>query len=179
MADAAEVRRQIEGVLGGLLPQGISGEVVNVQGLSTSTGYVSVSAKVSGQLGTVTGKRVILPAFFFSTHGEEFVTEEKRESPIDLHYAEQVIDDAVYHLPAGLVVESAPQAQQLPWPEHAALVIKTQPGAGVIDIKHIFARASVLLEAKEYPALREYYQKVAVTNQQQVVLSAAAQTAAK
>lgn len=76
-------------------------------------------------------------------------------------------------------MESAPQPQQLPWLEHAALVVKTQPGVGVIDIKHIFARASVLLDAKEYPALRECYQKIAVTNQQQVVLSPTAVTATK
>jgi hypothetical protein len=98
------------------------------------------------------------------------VTEEKRELPIDLHYAEQVIDDVVYHLPTGFSVESAPSATQLPWPDHAVLVVKTTPGTGTFDIKHIFARAFVLLNAKEYPALRGYYQKVATSDQQQLLL---------
>ena len=174
-ADTAEVQRRLNAVLTGLLPQGIAGEIADVQGLGTSAGYVSVSARISGRLGTVTGRRVLIPAFFFSARGvEQFVSEEKRESPVDLHYAEQVIDDVVYHLPAGFSVESVPPPTQLPWPEHAALVVKTQTAPGVIDIKHIFARASVLLDAKEYSALRDYYQKVAVTNQQQIVLSAAA-----
>ena len=53
-------------------------------------------------------------------------------------------------------------------------MVKTQPGTGVIDIKHIFARACLLVDAKEYSALRDYYQKVAATNQQQVVLTSAA-----
>jgi hypothetical protein len=173
-ADMTEVQRRLSGVLSASLPQGVLGEIAQVQGLTTSAGYVSITAKVSGQLGTVTGKRILLPAFFFSTRGsDQFVSEEKRESPVDLHYADQVIDDVVYHLPAGYSLESAPQPVQLPWPEHAALVVKTQAGAGIIDVKHIFARAFVLLEAKEYPALRDYYQKVAVTNQQQLVLSAA------
>ncbi|MBS1805934.1 MAG: DUF3857 domain-containing protein [Acidobacteria bacterium] len=171
-ADTMEVRRQLSASLIASLPQGVSIEIGEIQGLATSAGYVSVTAAVSGQLGTVTGKRVLLPAFFFSTHGnEQFASDEKREAPIDLHYAEQVIDDTVYHLPAGYSIESAPQPAQLPWPEHAALVIKTQPGANVIDIKHIFARASVLLEAKEYQALRDYYQKMAIANQQQLVLT--------
>ncbi len=73
-----------------------------------------------------------------------------------------MIDDVVYHLPAGYSVESAPQAAQLPWPDHAVLVVKSQLGPGTIDIKHIFARAFVLLDPKEYPALRDYYQKIAV-----------------
>jgi hypothetical protein len=122
-------------------------------------------------LGSSTGKRLLLPGFFFSTGAHhQFVSEEKREIAVDLHYAEQVIDDAVYHLPAGFTVESAPTPTQLPWEGHAALVVKTAPGAGVIDIRHTFQRAFVLLEAKEYPALRDYYQKIAASDQQQLVL---------
>ncbi|MGB7986219.1 MAG: hypothetical protein WCF54_13725, partial [Terracidiphilus sp.] len=100
----------------------------------------------------------------------QFVAEEKRTAAVDLHYAEQVIDDAVFHLPAGYTVESAPQATQLPWEGHAQLIVKTTPGAGSIEIKHVFARAFMLLDPKEYPALRDYYQKLAATDQQQLVL---------
>ena len=170
-SDPEEVRKQLNESLRNLLPQGITGEVDKIQGLDTAEGFVSVSAKVTGQMGSSTGKRLLLPGFFFSTGAHpQFVAEEKRTSAVDLHYAEQVIDDAVYHLPAGFTVESAPQAVQLPWPEHATLVVKTTPGAGSIEIKHIFARGFVLLEAKEYPALREYYQKIAASDQQQLVL---------
>jgi len=169
--DPDEVKRQFSESLHEVLPQGIAGEVTGFQGMDTSAGYLSVAVKVSGQLGSATGKRLMLPGFFFSTGAHtQFVGEEKRESAIDMHYAEQVIDDVVYHLPAGYAVESAPQAEQLPWPDHAALVVKTAPAAGTIDIKHIFARAFVLLDAKEYPALREYYQKMATSDQQQLVL---------
>ena len=170
-SDPEEVRKQLNESLSALLPQGITGEVNKIQGLETAEGFVSVSAKVSGLLGSSTGKRLLLPGFFFSTGAhQQFVAEEKREIAVDLHYAEQVIDDAVYHLPAGFTVESAPTPAQLPWPEHATLVVKTAPGAGVIDIRHTFQRAFVLLEAKEYPALREYYQKIAASDQQQLVL---------
>jgi hypothetical protein len=174
-ADTDEVKRQFNESLHGLLPDGVAGEVVGIQGLDTSAGYVSASVKVSGQLGNPTGKRLILPGFFFSTGAHaQFAAEEKRTAAVDLHYAEQVIDDAIYHLPAGYTVESAPQAAQTPWPDHAALVVKTAPGPGVIDIKHIFARAFVLLDPKEYPALRDYYQKIATSDQQQLVLTSAA-----
>jgi len=50
-------------------------------------------------------------------------------------------------------------------------MVKTQAGPGTIDIKHIFARAFVLLDPKEYSALRDYYRKVAAIDQQQVVLT--------
>jgi hypothetical protein len=174
-ADSDEVKKQINESLHGLLPDGVSGEVTALQGLDTSAGYLSAVVKVSGQMGTHAGKRLMLPGFFFSTGAHaQFVAEEKRTSAVDLHFAEQVIDDATYHLPAGYTVEGAPQPVQLPWPDHAALVVKTAPGPGVIDIKHIFARAFVLLDPKEYPALRDYYQKIAANDQQQLVLTAAA-----
>jgi hypothetical protein len=170
-SDPEEVRKQLNESLRNLLPQGITGEVDKIQGLDTAEGFVSVSAKVTGQMGSSTGKRLLLPGFFFSTGAHpQFVAEEKREAAVDLHYTEQVIDDAVYHLPAGFTVESAPAPAQLPWEGHATLVVKTTPGAGSIEMKHIFARGFVLLEAKEYPALRDYYQKIAASDQQQLVL---------
>jgi hypothetical protein len=170
-SDTEEVKKQLNESLHYLLPQGITGEVDKIQGLETAEGFVSVSAKVSGLMGSSTGKRLLLPGFFFSAGAhQQFVSEEKREAAVDLHHADQVIDDAVYHLPAGFTVESAPQPVQLPWEGHAALVVKTTPGAGSIEIKHIFARGFVLLEPKEYPVLRDYYQKIAANDQQQLVL---------
>ncbi len=50
-------------------------------------------------------------------------------------------------------------------------MVKTQTSAGTIDIKHIFARAFVILDPKDYPGLRDYYQKVAASDQQQLVLT--------
>ncbi len=170
-----EVKKQLNESMSKLLPQGVSGEVDKIQGLDSPTDYLAATVKVSGQLGTTTGKHLLLPAFFFSTGPRpQFVAEDKRAAPVDLHFAEQVIDDAVFHLPAGYTVESAPQASQLPWEGHAQLVVKTTPGAGVIEIKHIFARGFVLLDPKEYPALRDYYQKLAASDQQQLVLAKAA-----
>jgi hypothetical protein len=170
-SDTEEVKRQLNDSLNALLPQGISGEVDKIQGLENPDDFLTATAKVHGQLGTTTGKRLLLPGFFFSTGAHpQFVAEEKRTNAVDLHYAEQVIDDAVYHLPAGYTVESAPQPAQLPWEGHAQLVVKTTPGAGTIEIKHIFARAFILLDPKEYPALRDYYQKLAANDQQQLVL---------
>jgi hypothetical protein len=170
-SDTDEVKRQLNESLTRLLPQGVTGEVDKIQGLDNPADFLTATLKVSGQLGTTTGKRLLLPAFFFSTGARpQFVAEEKRTAAVDLHYAEQVIDDAVFHLPAGYTVESAPQTAQLPWEGHAQLIVKTTPGAGSIEIKHVFARAFMLLDPKEYPALRDYYQKLAATDQQQLVL---------
>ncbi|HKF50341.1 MAG TPA: DUF3857 domain-containing protein [Terracidiphilus sp.] len=181
MADSDEVKKQLTERLHRLLPAGMNAEIAAIKGLETADGFVQATAKVSGAVGTVTGKRVLMPAFLFSSGDAEktFVSEDKREWPVDLHYAEQVIDDVVYHLPAGYQVESAPQAAQLPWPDHAALVVKVtaDPAKNTLDVRHTFARAFALLDAKEYPALHDYYQKIATNDQQQVVLTAGARAA--
>jgi len=170
--DFEHVKLQFGDAIRSMLPQGMSASVEKLEGLDTSNGYLSASMKVSGPLGSATGKRLIVPGFFFSSAARPgFLSEEKRESPVDMKYAEQVIDDVVYHLPAGFSVQSAPAPAQLPWPDHAALVVKTQVSPGVIDIKHVFARGFVLLDAKEYPALRDYYQKIAASDQQPLMLT--------
>jgi hypothetical protein len=174
-ADEAEVRKQFQESLGELLPQGIAIEIERFQGLESYASDLLAIIKVAGSLGSITGKRILLPAFFFSTRTQaQFVSETRRSTPVDFRYAEQVIDDVIYRFPSGLTAESLPPAAQLTWPEHAALVTRSATGPGMVDIKHIFARASVLLDAKEYPALREYYQKLAVNDQQSLVLAATA-----
>jgi len=108
--DAGEVEKQLIVSLRDSLPQGVSAEIEKIQGLDTSVGYLSATVKVSGTIGSKTRKRILVPAFFFSTGPQaRFVSGEKREMPIDLHYTEQIIDDVISHLPAGYTVESAPQ----------------------------------------------------------------------
>jgi len=171
-SDADEVKRRFNESLHGLLPPGVSGEVDRFQGLDTPAANLAVVVKVTGQLGNSTGKRLLVPGFFFSAGPHtQFVSEEKREAAVDMHFTEQTIDDVMLHLPAGFAVESAPQPSQLPWPDHAALVVKTATAPGVVEVKRIFARAFILLDPKEYGALREFYQKVAASDQQQLVLS--------
>lgn len=172
-ADSAEVNTQLTESLQRLLPAGLNVEIMALKGLETPDGFLQATAKLSGPLGTVTGKRVLLPAFLFTAASErQFVAENKREAPVDLHYAEQVMDEVTYHLPAGYAVEGAPQPAQLSWPEHAALVVKAASAPNSFDIKHIYARAFVMLEAKEYPALHDFYGKLAANDQQQVVIAA-------
>ena len=127
--------------------------------------------KVSGQLGTTTGKRLMLPGFFFSTGPHpQFVAEEKRTSAVDLHYAEQVIDDAVYPSACRLHRGERPTAGAIALGGPRSNGGQNHPRRGKHRDQARFARAFVLLDPKEYPALRDYYQKLAATDQQQLVL---------
>ena len=177
IAGEDEVRKQLAASLPTLLPAGVTGSIEEIQSLDTSAGFLTVSLKISGKLGLLNGKRLILPAFFFSPSTQSPFSAEHRTTAVDMRYAEQVIDNTTYHLPTDMSVVNAPQPTQLSWPDHAALVVKTQPDQGTVEVKHIFARAFVLLDPKEYPALRDYYQKLAANDRQQLVLDLASDSA--
>jgi hypothetical protein len=115
---------------------------------------------------------MLLPGLLFESHaGHPFVDEPKRLEPVDMHYAEQVTDQVVFHLPPGFAIEGGPQDTKVPWPEHAVFLIRTKPEQSQITITRSLARAFTFASADEYQPLREFYQKVATADQQQLVLA--------
>jgi hypothetical protein len=128
--------------------------------------------QVKGTAGTPAGKRLLLPGFFFESRGgTPFVNQEKRLEPVDMHYPERTIDSVTYHLPDGMTVEGAPQDNQVSWPGHALLVAKSQASPGKLEIAYMVAHAFSTVKPAEYQDLRGFYQKVAATAQEQLVLT--------
>jgi hypothetical protein len=171
LTDQANLQKEFEISLQSFLPVGITADFDHFQSLDNASVPLAVLLHLHGQLGTSTGKRLILPAFPFNTHATAFVSAAERQNPVDLQYGEQQVDEVTNHLPAGFTVESAPPAAQQSWPEHAAMVVKVTTAEGAITIKRIYARAFVLLPAKDYSALRDFTQKVATSDAQQLVLT--------
>jgi hypothetical protein len=117
---------------------------------------------------------MILPGFFFETRGgHPFVNQEKRLTPVDMRYSEVVTDQIVYHLPpTSMTVEGAPQDTTIPWSGHAVFVAKSASAPGQITIARSLIRAFTFVKPEEYQDLRAFYQKVAASDQQQLVLIA-------
>jgi hypothetical protein len=123
-------------------------------------------------LGTVIGKHLLLPGLFFESRAKHpFVAQDKRLTPIDLHYARFEQDNVTVHLPPGYTVESSPQTPGVTWPNHAMLRIQSTVKDSSVDVVRVFACYFPLLAAKEYNDLHDFYLKVAAADQQQIVLS--------
>jgi hypothetical protein len=117
----------------------------------------------------------LLPGFFFESRGHQpFVNQEKRQAAVDMHYGDQVTDQIVYHLPAGLAVEGAPQDTKIPWEGLAVFVTRAVSAPDQITIARSFTRAFTFAKPEEYQDLRGFYQKVAAADQQQLVLTKSA-----
>jgi predicted RNA-binding protein YlxR (DUF448 family) len=127
-----------------------------------------------GSLGTVTGKRLILPVEFFAYRGDSsFANEEKRRLPVDMHYGEKVTDQVIYHLPSTMTVEVIPQDSKIAWEGRAVYVAQTKSLSGELVIVRALARAFTFAKAEDYQDLRDFYQKVATAGQAQAVLTLA------
>jgi hypothetical protein len=172
--DEDEVKKQFNESMRGLVPDGVQAEFDHFLGLEDYHSQLMGIVKISGNMGTATGKRVFLPGLFFESRARHpFVTDEKRETAVDMEYAEIVRDDVTYHVPDGFTVESAPGDTMVPWAGHAALQLKSAVDKNDIKMGRSFIRAFAILEPKDYPALRDFYQKTATADQQPLVLIAA------
>ncbi len=170
--DESEVNKRFDRWLQTMVPEGIEAHVDHLLGIDDPDTNLVAMIKIQGNLGSATSKRLLLPGFFFETRSRHpFVDQAKREIPVDMHYGEQLNDQVVYHLPAGLTVEGAPQDAKIPWEGHAVLLNKTKIEAGQVTIARTLARAFTFAKPEEYQSLRDFYQKVAAADQQQLVLT--------
>ncbi|HTB98157.1 MAG TPA: DUF3857 domain-containing protein [Terracidiphilus sp.] len=122
--DESEVKKQFNESIREDLPEGVQADFDHFLSLDDYNTNLMAIVKLTGAMGSATGKRFFLPGLFFESRAKHpFVAEEKRTVPIDVHYPELVQDDVTYHLPSGMTVESSPEATNLSWPAHTLLKI--------------------------------------------------------
>ena len=170
--DADEVKKQFNESIRADMPDGVEVDFDHFLALDEYESNLMATVKVSGIIATATGKHFFLPGLFFQSHAKHpFVAQDKRSVPVDVHYASMEQDQVVYHLPAGYTVESAPQTAALTWPEHAMLKIASATKDSDVIVVRSFAHNYAILDSKDYTDLHDYFQKIALADQQQLVLT--------
>jgi hypothetical protein len=170
--DEAEVKKQFDKSLESRFPDGVEAHIDHFIGLDDPDANLLAVVNAKGSIGAATSKRLMLPAFFFETRGNQpFVAQEKRTQPVDMRYGDLVTDQVTYHLPDGFTVEGAPQDNKISWPQHALLTVKSVSAPGQITIARSLASAFTFAKPEEYNDLRGFYQKVAAADQAQLVLT--------
>jgi hypothetical protein len=171
-SDADEVKKQFNESIRGLLPDGVEADFDHFLALDDYNSNLLAMVKVSGSLGTATGKRFFLPGLFFESHAKHpFVAVDKRMIPVDVKYPKVEEDDVTYHLPEGYAVESAPQGNNVAWPNHALLKVSAKTTADGVEVQRKMAYNFTLLDPKDYGELHDFYVKVATADQQPLVLT--------
>jgi hypothetical protein len=178
--DEEELKKQFKESMREGIPEGVQAEFDHFVALNDYDTNLMGVFRVSGNLGTATGKRFFLPGLFFeSTAKHPFTTEEKRIVPVDVHYPAMNQDDVTYHLPPGYMVESVPQATDVSWPEHAAFRVASKQEGDSVEVARTLAYSYTIVDPREYSGLHDFYQKVAAADQQQLVLTRTASAKGK
>jgi hypothetical protein len=172
--DESEVKKQFDEWIATMVPDGVEAHIDHFISLADPESDLAAVIKAQGNAGTATAKRLLVPAFFFETRGSHpFIGQDKRLTPVDMHYGDLINDDVSYQLPPGMAVENPPQASKIPWEGHAVLLIKSKTDPGQVTITRTLVRSFTFASIDEYQSLHDFYLKVAAADQQQLVLSAA------
>jgi Domain of Unknown Function with PDB structure (DUF3857)/Transglutaminase-like superfamily len=172
--DADEVQKRFNEAIRDSIPDGVRADFDHFLGLDDYNSNLVAIVKVSGNMGSATGKRFFLPGLFFESRAKHpFVAENNRLIPVDVHYPKLEQDDVTYHLPPAFDVESVPQTTNLTWPDHAVMKIVMASNGSTVTITRALAYNYTALDPKEYADLHNFYQKIATADQQQLVLTRA------
>lgn len=173
--DLDEVKKQFNESLRAYLPSGVHTEFDQFVGLDEMSGTLVAKVKISGSFGSPTGKYLLVPELLFNPAKHPFVSETKRITPVDMHYPHTEEDSATYTLPGGYTVQSIPQPAKAAWPDHAAFSIESAGASTTVTVKRALTCNFVLVSPSEYSSLHDFYQKVAIADQAQLVLLRPAQ----
>lgn len=172
--DEAEVKKQFNEAIRAYMPDGAQADFNHFLGLQDYNVNLIAIVDVSGNIGTATGKHFFLPGLFFEAHASHpFVAQDKRTTLVDVHYPKMEKDEVLYHLPAGFSVETAPQAANISWAQHALLKVGTKVDGNSVTVDRTVAFNFSILPSRDYGDLHDFYQKVATADQQQLVLTRA------
>jgi hypothetical protein len=177
--DPDEVKKQFIDSIKELLPEGVIAESAQFVGFDDYAASLIGNLKVSGTLGSVTGKHILLPGLFFETRASNpFVAQDRRESPIDMHYPRVEEDDVTYHLPPGYTLESPPANASAGWAGHALMDTTFKTTSDSVNALRSFVYIFTVLDPSEYPDLHNFFLKVVTADQTRLVLTREADTKA-
>jgi hypothetical protein len=171
------VKQEMEKTIAAEVPDGVESHVERVANLEDYDKQLVAVVSITGSLSDHAGHHIVLPRLFFETkETDPFPPDDTRVLPVDMHYPAREQEQISYAFPSGFSLEGSPQDASLKWDENAAYTLHSKVDGNSIATLRILARGFTLLEPAEYGKLRGFYDKVATTDRQQLVLTSAQAT---
>jgi len=171
-ADAAN--QQVQQMITHEVPDGIEAHVERIANLDDPDKQLVIAIPVSGSVADHAGNHLVLPRVFFETkESDPFPSDPNRSLPVDVHYPSQEQEQITYEFPSGYTLEGTPHDASWKWEDNAAYSLRSKADSNSITTGRMLARGFTLLDAADYGKLRDFYDKVSLTDRQQVVLTAA------
>lgn len=168
--DQVALKKEFDDQLQPDLTPGLLIQTDHFLGLESEDTNLMVRMKISGSLGTATGKRIFLPLSIFSAGVHDSFASSHRVEPIDLHYPYVEHDEITLHLPAGFEVESVPGDARVDLPQNAVYGTKAKADGQTITFTRDYIMANILYTPAEYDKLKAFFDNVSNKDRAQAVL---------
>jgi uncharacterized protein DUF3857 len=168
--DAAGRKRDMEDELKSEIPSGCDVELVNQPDWDSSTPTLTAEFELSvpGWI-TPAGSRGLLPQTLFSAGAKRMFTNSARVQPVYFSYPYRQDDDIVIDLPSGVRVEKLPSAKTVDFGA-ARYRAGSEPTEHGLHQTRQLSIDGVLIAAKHYDSIYEFFQAVRSQDEQQIIL---------
>ncbi|HEY6306183.1 MAG TPA: hypothetical protein VI488_06950 [Candidatus Angelobacter sp.] len=116
------------------------------------------------------GRRALLPVGIFSAAEKHVFDHSEREHPIYFSFPFEKLDDVTIALPPGWQVNHLPPEQDEGSGSAVGYTLKIENNTQMLHLTRKLRVDVLLLDAKYYPTLRNFFQVVRKGDEQQIVL---------
>jgi hypothetical protein len=169
-ADATERKQYLEGMVKGSIPAAGDVKLTNQPEWKKpeSPLVAEFDIKVPGWASQA-GHHVLVPVGLFAAHEKHAFDHADRVHPIYVEYPYTESDDINIQIPAGWQVSSLPKG----WSDSGKVVaytLQAENNKGNLHLSRKLTLDFILLDVRYYTPLRDYFQQIKTSDDQQVVL---------
>jgi Domain of Unknown Function with PDB structure (DUF3857) len=169
--DAASLDRELSTNVEHLLPNGMEVKVSSIEKLEDYDQPLVVKLDVKGQLGSSTGKRLLIPSDIFEANAKAAFPHEKRDVAVYFNYSHMTQDAVRITIPPTLTVESLPASDTITFQKFAVCGIKVESTPTTVTTHRDYALGEIYFKTEEYPELRSFFSKMENKDQESIVLT--------
>jgi Domain of Unknown Function with PDB structure (DUF3857)/Transglutaminase-like superfamily len=176
--DLDETQRQLKKNVEETLPKGSTITLLSLKGMEAYEDPLIATYRISGPLGTATGKRIIVPAQFFQVDATTRFSAPTRDIPVDLHYGSRVADAVRITLPPTMHWEAEPKGEAFALKQSAQYHSSYELKENALTFRRVIDLNDIFYKVENYPALHEFFGKVASSDNTQALITLPAGTSA-
>jgi transglutaminase-like putative cysteine protease len=168
--DEESLHHSLEKSMTDELPKSLEVKVGLIENLNDYEKPLKVNYTVTGTLGTVTGKRLLMPADLFTAGDSATFPHEKREQPVYFEYPQAVQDGLRVNFKKGFALEATPVADKYKFMDMEAYDLNVIADATGFTTHRNHVQSEAIVYTKDYAPLRQFYSQFESKDKESVVL---------
>ncbi|WP_433972779.1 DUF3857 domain-containing protein [Tunturiibacter lichenicola] len=169
--DAASLDRELSTHVERLLPNGMEAKVSSIEKLESYDEPLVVKLDVKGQIGSSTGKRLLIPSDIFEANEKPAFPHEKRDVSVFFNFTHMNQDAIRITFPPTLTVESIPAPDTVKFQNFAVYGMKIESTPTTVTMRRDYSLGEIFFKKEEYPELRTFFSKMENKDQESIILT--------